>query len=138
MSGLRMGRDGNMSNQDEGWLMGRILDEANGNREGHFRYRQKPGIRESPRNLQLAFRLVLLFKSAVDADTLWSLSSAAAPENKSITVQALSMTIKVQKAFRLREAHSLPLCSWAGNGTLENLLPRGFLGFNNRCIGSKS
>ena len=96
MSGLRMGGDGNKSNQVEDWLMGRILDEETGNREGHFRYRQKPGIRESPGDLQLPFCLVLLFKSAVDADTLWSLSSAAAPENKSFTAQALSMTIKVQ------------------------------------------
>lgn len=64
--------------------MGRILDKANGDKEGHFRYRQKPGIRESPRNLQLAFCLLLFFfKSAVDVATLWSLSSAAAPENKS-------------------------------------------------------
>lgn len=96
MSGLRMGGDGNRSNQVEGWRMGRILDEETGNREGHFRYRQKPSIRESPRNLQLALCLVLFFKSAVDADILWSLSSAAAPDNKSITAQALSMTIKVQ------------------------------------------
>lgn len=63
MSGLRMGGDGNMSNQVKGWLMGRILDKANGDREGHFRYRQKPGIRESPRNLQLAFCLLLFFSN---------------------------------------------------------------------------
>lgn len=72
-----------MSNQVKGWLMGRILDKANGDREGHFRYRQKPGIRESPRNLQLAFCLLLFFQIRVDADTLWSFSCAAAPENKS-------------------------------------------------------
>lgn len=37
MSGLRMGGEGNMSNRVEGWLMGRRLDKATGNREGHFR-----------------------------------------------------------------------------------------------------